>query len=218
VPSGPTGCLRPYPPDFRLFLASRSPRRRDLLDAARVPYQVVASLAEEADEGPDPYVLARDNARAKARRAVLPSGISAPYFVLGTDTEVVSEGRALGKPAGREEAEAMLLSLAGREHEVVSGVALRFVDAHGREHEAVDQAVTRVSFCRLGPADLAAYLDTGEWHDKAGGYAVQGVAALFVEGIRGDYTNVVGLPLRLLATLFRGLGFDLLRREWREQV
>jgi septum formation protein len=209
---------RPFPPDFHLFLASQSPRRRDLLDAAGVPYSVVRSLAEEAEDGPDPYALARANAVAKARRAVLPDAASLPHFVLGSDTEVVSDGRALGKPSDRAEAERMLLSLAGREHEVVSGVCVRLQDRYGRELEAAAESVTTVRFCPLDPRDLAAYLDTGEWRDKAGAYAVQGVAALFVEEIRGGYSNVVGLPLNLVARLFRRLGFDLLRREWQEQV
>lgn len=206
---------RPFPPDFRLFLASRSPRRRDLLDAVRVPHEVVPSTAEEAFGGSDARALARGNALAKARAASVPADASPPYFVLGSDTEVMSAGPALGKPADRQQAERMLLALAGREHKVVSGVALRLIAADGQVKEAVDEEVTRVSFCPLDARDLAAYLDAGEWHDKAGAYAVQGVAALFVKQIRGDYSNVVGLPLNLLARLFRDLGFDLLRREWR---
>jgi septum formation protein len=121
---------------------------------------------------------------------------------------VVVDGVILGKPADRQEAGAMLARLAGRRHEVVSGVALM------RGEHVVAHAVTAVRFAPLDEGQIEAYLASGEWEGKAGAYAIQGLAALFVEGIDGEYANVVGLPLALLARLFRLLEFDLVTRAW----
>jgi septum formation protein len=123
--------------------------------------------------------------------------------VLGVDTEVVVGGRVFGKPGNASEAEAMLEALAGRTHEVVSGLCLLTPG-----WEEVDHEVTRVSFRELDARDLAAYIGTGEWEGRAGAYAVQGRGAALVERIEGDYLNVVGLPaallVRLLADRFPG--------------
>lgn len=207
---------KPFPADFRLFLASQSPRRRDLLDVAAVPHLVVPSLALETGAGEGPESIAEANALAKARQAVLPPELGQRTFVLGTDTVVSVEGRILGKPSGRQEAGQMLRALQGREHVVVSGVVLRLLERGSTPRERVAHARTEVRFCLLEDADVEAYLDSCEWEGKAGGYAIQGLAALFVEGISGDYANVVGLPLNLLSGLFRELGFDILRRDWRD--
>lgn len=124
----------------------------------------------------------------------------------------------MGKPATAEEAAGMLALLSGRTHRVVSGVALvRRAGAPrsgGGEEVRVASAATDVTFSVLDEAQIEAYVAGGEWRGKAGGYAVQGLAALFVSGLRGEYSNVVGLPLHLLYELFRELGFDLVRREW----
>jgi len=171
--------------------------------------------------------VAEGNALAKARAAVLPQGVGEGYFVLGADTVVVVDGAILGKPADREEARATLARLAGRRHEVVSGVALvrgsqNHRAAGGSSQDAgglsavhvVAHAVTAVRFSPLNERQLEAYLESGEWEGKAGAYAIQGLAALFVEAIDGEYANVVGLPLALLGRLFRLLGFDLVTRTW----
>jgi septum formation protein len=171
--------------------------------------------------GADPVAVARENALSKARGAVLPAESGQDWYVLGTDTVVATEEHILGKPADREAAAAMLAVLQGREHQVISAVALRRRAAGAQPRQVVDHATTAVRFCSLSPPEIESYLDTGEWHGKAGAYAIQGVAALFIEEIRGEYANVVGLPLHLLTQAFRRLGFDLLRRQWiagREQV
>jgi septum formation protein len=207
-----------FPPDFRLFLASQSPRRHSLLGDIGVPFTVVPSNAEEALTGHPASVLAEKNALAKVDGACLPADAGPGAFVLGTDTLVTIDGTVMGKPHCAGEAAAMLAALSGRTHEVVSGVALarlpggRF-PAGERELRAAS-AVTEVSFLPLDPALIEAYLAAGEWKGKAGGYAVQGLAGLYVSGICGEYSNVVGLPLCLLGRMFRRLGFDLVRREW----
>ena len=191
------------PPAPPLLLASRSPQRRAILEQLGVPFEVVVPQFEEAgaDAGSDPPATVRENARGKARSV---AGVAAERPVLGVDTEVVVEGQVFGKPGNASEAEAMLEALAGRTHEVVSGLCLL---THGWEE--VVHEVTRVSFRELDARDLAAYIGTGEWEGRAGAYAVQGRGAALVERIEGDYLNVVGLPaallVRLLAERFPGV-------------
>jgi septum formation protein len=199
---------QPFPAGFELFLASRSPRRRELLASVGVPFRVVPSEARETLVGAHAGAVVEGNALAKARAAVLPQGVGEGSFVLGVDTVVVVDGAILGKPADREEAGAMLARLAGRRHDVVSGVALV------RGDHVVAHAVTAVRFAPLDERQLKAYVASGEWEGKAGAYAIQGLAALFVDAIDGEYANVVGLPLALLARSFRRLGFDLVTRTW----
>lgn len=207
------------PSDFRLFLASQSPRRHELLRTLGVPFAVVPSTAEERLAGASAAGLAEQNACAKARAALLPAEAAPGAFVLGTDTIVVVEGRILGKPEDAAGARAMLRSLAGRSHQVISGAALLRLGA-GARPDGADTAVaagtaaTRVEVAPLTDRDVEGYVASGEWEDKAGAYAIQGLAGLFITGIEGEYANVVGLPVRLLAQLFRQQGFDLLRREW----
>jgi septum formation protein len=227
-----------FPSDFRLILASQSPRRHSLLRDVGIPFTVVRSDAEEALDGKPAAVLAEENALAKMRGAVLPPGLAPGSFVLGTDTLVTVGGAVMGKPASVDEARRMLGALAGRVHQVVSGVALgrtgdgdpaasRGRPAAGDAARAgspaspagygqvrVGHASTEVTFLPLGPGQIEAYLETGEWKGKAGGYAVQGIAGLFVSEIRGEYSNVVGLPLCLLARLFLEAGFDIIGRQW----
>jgi septum formation protein len=169
-----------------LVLASRSPQRRAILEQLGVRFTVVAPEVEELAEG-SPRLLVKENALRKARAV---SG----ELVLGADTEVVLDGRVQGKPRDREEAERFLRALSGRTHEVMSAVALR--EARGAERIAL--AVTLVRFRALRQPELAWYLASGEWRDRAGGYAIQGRGAALVEAIEGDYWNVVGLPVPAL--------------------
>jgi septum formation protein len=211
--------LRPaFPADFRLFLASQSPRRHSLLRDIGVPYEVVNTSAEELTQGDTAPALAAANAMAKVRRAGLPHGVGARAFVLGTDTLVTLDGRVMGKPSSADEAIVMISSLSCRTHQVVSGVALGRIGSLGQppaeETIRAATATTDVSFLRLEDRQIEAYIASGEWVDKAGAYGVQGLAGTFVSEIRGEYSNVVGLPLCLLAGLFRESGFDLLRRQW----
>jgi septum formation protein len=153
-----------------------------------VPYRAEPADVDELREG-EPREAVVENALRKARAV-------AGERVLGVDTEVVLDGDLLGKPASEADAEAFLRRLAGRDHEVMSGIALI---EDGRERTAV--SVTRVRFRPLSERDVAWYLASGEWRDRAGGYAIQGRGAALVESIDGDYSNVVGLPIPALLAL-----------------
>jgi septum formation protein len=173
------------PPAPPILLASVSPQRRAILEQLGIPFDVVAPEFEE--DGSDPVELAAGKARSV-------DGGDRP--VLGVDTEVVVEGEALGKPADAGAAEAMLERLAGRTHEVVSGLCLRTP-----AWEELHRDTTLVTFRALTARDLAHYVASGEWEGRAGGYAIQGQGASLVERVEGDYLNVVGLPAALLVGL-----------------
>jgi septum formation protein len=171
-----------------LVLASRSPQRRAILEQVGVDFEVVVPDVEELSEG-EPEAVVVENALRKARAV-------GGHLVLGCDTEVVLDGRVYGKPRDVAEAERFLRELSGREHRVVSGLAL--IDG-GAELTAT--ATTVVRFRTLDEPTLRWYLDGGEWRERAGGYAIQGRGAALVERIDGDYLNVVGLPLATLLEL-----------------
>jgi septum formation protein len=175
-----------------LVLASTSPQRRTILEQLRIPFEVVAPTYEERDPpGADPSELVREHAHGKAR-SVQASG----RLTLGVDTAVRVGDRVFGKPADAAEAERMLRALSGRAHVVLSGLCLL-----GAGIEVVDHAQTAVRFRELDDADVAVYLESGEWRHRAGAYAIQGLGGRLVERIEGDYLNVVGLPGALLITL-----------------
>jgi septum formation protein len=182
------------PPAPPLVLASTSAQRRAILAQLGVPFEVVAPAFEEV-HGTSPLERAAGKARS------VPVG---DRPVLGVDTEVLLDGELLGKPGNAAEAEAMLESLAGRTHEVVSGLCLRTP-----AWEELHEETTLVTFRELTPRDLGTYVHTGEWEGRAGAYAIQGIGASLVTRIQGDFLNVVGLPaallVRVLATRFPGV-------------
>jgi septum formation protein len=180
----------------RLVLASRSPRRADLLTAAGYAFDVApADIDERHHEGESPHDYVERLAAEKADRvgAAVPGAV-----VLGADTVVVIDALVLGKPVDDADAAAMLQRLSGRSHEVLTGVAIQ---APGCRRRGV--AVTRVVFRTLTPADVEWYIESGEPTGKAGGYAIQGRASRFVTHIEGSYSNVVGLPMALVDRLLR---------------
>jgi len=183
-----------------------------------IPFTVVPSRAEEILNGGDAVSLAQANALAKVTGASLPDGLPEGAFVLGTDTLVTVDGLVMGKPASEDQVREMLARLSGRVHQVVSGVALARAGASEITPSIgatrVANAVTDVTFVPLDAGQIEAYIALGEWKGKAGGYAVQGSAGLFVSAVHGEYSNVVGLPLCLVARLFKESGFDLVRRQW----
>lgn len=190
--------------DRKLVLASRSPRRQALLSGIGCSFEV---LAGDVDETYDPSwspgrivtALALRKARWAARRK--PDAV-----VIGADTLVVADRRIMGKPRTPEEARSMLSELQGRAHTVYTGVAV--IDARsGRE--AAGFRATEVRMRSLSEAEVEAYVATGEPMDKAGAYAIQGLGALLVDSIAGDYFTVVGLPLTLLDELLREFGLTL---------
>lgn len=192
----------PLTTTVRLVLASASPRRRDLLDGLDLDFEVRPVEVDETPRpGERPAAMVERLAREKAAARSAPGEI-----VLAADTVVVLDGEILGKPADRDEAVRMLTRLAGREHEVLTGIAL-LEGASGRTATAVDR--TLVSMTPLADRRIGWYVDTGEPMDKAGAYAIQGLGAAFVDSIRGSYTNVVGLPLPRLRSLMAELGCEL---------
>jgi septum formation protein len=198
-----------------IVLASASPRRRELLAALGLPFAVrPVDLDETPRPGEAPRAYVARLAVEKAAAADSHHG----ELVLAADTVVVLPGEGedggpalLGKPADPAEAEAMLARLAGREHVVFTGVALvgGGDGAAGGGRRAVAIEESRVRIAPLGPDEIAWYVATGEPLDKAGAYAIQGIGALFVEAVEGNYSNVVGLPLPAVSRLFRELGYDL---------
>ncbi len=181
--------------DWTLVLASRSPRRRQLLEMLGLPVVVSASDVQEIPlpgEAPAEYSrrLARDKARAVPGE-----------YVLGADTIVVIDGTMLEKPSDEADALAMLLRLQGRRHQVITSICLTAV---GREHLATD--TTDVFFRAATEAELRAYVATGEPMDKAGAYGIQGYGAALVERIEGDFFSVMGLPVRLVLALLAEAG------------
>lgn len=173
-----------------LVLASTSPQRRSILEQLRIPFEAVTpDFAEEARNDGDAVEMVEQHAIGKAR-AVSPTD---GRFVLGVDTTVVLEGRIFGKPADEDEAREMLAALAGKTHEVVSGLGLI-----GDGWTVVDHDVTAVSFRALSQSEIDAHTELGEWRGRAGGYAIQGAGASLVTAVKGDYLNVVGLPAALL--------------------
>jgi septum formation protein len=189
------------PPAPPLLLASTSPQRRAILHQLGIPFEVVAPRYVEHDPpDADPAQLVREHALGKAR-SVASDADGRP--VLGVDTTVALDGRIYAKPEDAGDAERMLEELSGRTHAVVSGLA---VVTPGWEY--VEDEATLVTFRALTPRDLANYVASGEWHGRAGGYAIQGLGAALVERVEGDYLNVVGLPasllVRLLAERFAG--------------
>jgi septum formation protein len=181
-----------------LVLASASPRRSEILSAVGWPFETHPANVDEtrlAGEPPEDLVrrLAREKAEAIARTRLF-------GLVLGADTTVVVDGEILEKPRDEEDARRMLRTLSGRWHEVLTGVALVRAET-GRALVGVER--TRVRFATTTAEEIAWHVETGDVLDKAGAYAVQGRAALFIEAIEGDYWNVVGLPVRLVYKLMR---------------
>lgn len=188
---------------MKLVLASGSPRRRELLSSAGVEFEVlVSNVREEArpDEAAETYVtrLADEKAADVATRR--PNS-----WIIAADTIVCLDHAILEKPRDRDDAIEILSSLAGREHLVYTGLTLRNENS-GYRDTRVD--TTRVRMSPLSRAEVEWYVDTGEPMDKAGAYAVQGVGALFIEEIHGNYTNVVGLPLSMLFDMMRKAGIS----------
>ena len=178
----------------QIILASRSPRRAELLTAAGIPFEVLAADIDETprdNEAPDKYVERLAVEKASAVFHLRPEA-----RVLGADTTVTIDGEILGKPVDEADALRMLRMLNGRPHEVHTGIAL--VSAGG-VRSAVD--TTRVWFAEMTDEDISWYVGTGEPVDRAGAYAIQGFASRFIPRIEGSYSNVVGLPVALVSSI-----------------
>lgn len=189
-----------------IILASNSPRRRELL--AQIGIRDFQILSPDVDETVEPGLSpARMVETLSLRKAQAAAGrAGAEDLILAADTVVALDGRVLGKPRDQEDAFAMLSALSGREHRVYTGVTVLGGGQAATEHEE-----TAVAFRALSPEEIRDYIATGEPMDKAGAYGIQGVGALLVQGIRGDYCNVVGLPLFRLGRMLSGFGVKLPR-------
>lgn len=186
---------------MRLILASTSPQRRAILTSLGIDFEVVAPTYDEVPIPGTPEQVVMERALGKALSV---AAITPARPVLGVDTEVViDDGDVLGQPATADQAHAMLSALSGREHRVVSGIALL------GEQQQVASAVTIVRLRNLSDDEISAYVAEGEWQGRAGGYAIQELGADLVASVEGDYNNVVGLPVVLLADLLATEGLSL---------
>lgn len=188
-----------------IVLASGSPRRRELLEQMGLKhYHIVTPDVDEHMEGhPAPDELVEALSRRKAEAVREKAGADA--LVIAADTVVALDGAILGKPHSREQAAAMLAALSGREHAVYTGLTVLRGERAVTEHER-----TTVTFRELTEAEISAYVSTGEPMDKAGAYGIQGVGALLITGISGDYFNVMGLPVCRLGRMLGEFGVDVL--------
>jgi len=192
----------------KLILASQSPRRQELLE--RIGVEDFSILVPEADESYDPSLSPQEIVThiSAAKAAAAAALCNKDDIIIAADTMVFLDDKRLGKPASEDEAKAMIAALAGREHIVCTGVTVR------RGDEILSRAETTfVRFRPLSASEVAHYVSTGECMDKAGAYGIQGKGSLLVEGIRGDFFNVMGLPVLLLAQMLQQFGVDLMGKE-----
>jgi septum formation protein len=197
----------------RIYLASQSPRRRDLLKQIGVNFEmlllrtdsrrnIAVDETSHADETPDNYVRRVSRAKAEAGYGTLRFRNLPPFPVLAADTTISLDGQIFGKPDTAEQAAAMLRQLSGREHQVLTAVAI-VMD----EHVEVAVSTSTVRFATLSEDRIRRYLHTREYTDKAGGYAIQGQAGAFIEHLSGSYSGVMGLPLFETVQLLQRFGY-----------
>ena len=185
---------------MRFILASQSPRRRDLLQLLRIPFTVKPA---DIDEEMDPTLPPQQEVARVSKQKAEATERNSDDVVIAADTIVVLEDRVLGKPAHLQEAMDMLRALSGRDHQVMTGITVL------RGDQAITHTeITDVHFRPLSEEEILRYAETGEPMDKAGAYGIQGFAAPFVSGIRGDYYNVMGLPVCRLQQMLRQLAPD----------
>ena len=195
------------PAAFDIYLASASPRRQELLQQIGITFRrLVVEVPEIPAREEAPRVFVQRLALAKARAGLAQLGADDPHPVLGADTAVVVADRILGKPRDEADVLAMLRLLSGRSHQVMSAVAMM-----NAERKAVKLSVSTVTFRELDEAEIRAYRDSGECHDKAGAYAIQGRAALFIANLEGSYSGVMGLPLFETGLILKEFGINPLK-------
>jgi septum formation protein len=191
---------------MEIVLATSSPRRKELMNRLAESFRIVPVDVDEssvAESDPERFAMRAAALKAETAAATHPDAI-----VIGADTVVTVEGRLLGKPADREDAKAMLELLSGRTHLVITGIALWHKSSN---RSLVDREVTAVTFRPLSVAMIDAYLDRGDFLDKAGAYAIQDVGKAFVSAIDGDYDNVVGFPISRVGEMLTQMLRDLPR-------
>ncbi len=198
---------------MNIVLASASPRRREILAALGMDFSVLVPNVDESSTLRDPAALVRELAERKgggARDMLAQSPRTDDTLIIASDTLVWCAGEILGKPHDRDDARRMLRLLSGREHTVYSGISLTLLGGDGSERSVSDTAATAVRFGQLTDSELEQYLERAKYMDKAGAYAIQEGASMFIDGINGDFFTVMGLPVRCMYRLAqRGLGLDL---------
>lgn len=180
----------------KIILASQSPRRRELMGLIGLPFEVRVSAEQEVITSADPVKVTESLSQQKAY-AVAEEMTPGDMIVIGADTVVALDHQILGKPADRTEAREMITALQGRSHMVYTGISILCRDHQGENCETFSEG-TEVTVAPMKREEIESYIATQEPYDKAGGYGIQGIFARFVEGIRGDYYNVMGLPVHRL--------------------
>lgn len=188
---------------MRFILASKSPRRREILADLGIKFDIITADTDESCDLKDPCAFVEELALRKGRAVA--ESLDDDTIIIASDTVVACGGEILGKPSDRADAKRMLDALSGSRHSVISGIALI-----SKQKEAVASEVTEVIFDTLTDSDKEIYLNSKEPYDKAGAYAIQGLASMWIKGIEGDYFNVVGLPVkRLHDLLLEKFGIDM---------
>ena len=187
---------------MKFILASKSPRRREILEMLGIDFEVITSDADESSDITDPRQLVEELSLRKGlavRDALIAAGRDlSDTVIISSDTVVAIDGEILGKPHDEEDARRMLRLYSGRSHEVVSGICLI-----GAERQGVSHEVTTVTFDEMDEEAVCSYVRVAQPYDKAGAYAIQGLASAYITGIDGDYFNVVGLPVHRMCCLYR---------------
>ena len=201
---------------MNVILASKSPRRKEILETLGISFSIVTADTDEQSEQTDPALLVEQLALQKATDVQdlleAQDKLQPDTLIIASDTVVALGGEILGKPRDRADAYRMIKGLQNTTHHVLSGIAFCYVDAEGNHRGAVSHASTAVHFGPMSEADIALYVDSKEPYDKAGAYAIQGLAGRWITGIEGDYFNVVGLPVNTMCDLaLQAFGIDLLR-------
>ncbi len=191
---------------MRLILASASPRRKELLKQIGVVPDDVRPV--DIDENPRNGELPREYCRRMAREKAMQAQCGKDELVLAADTTVALGRRIIGKPADAAQAAEILIKLSGRRHRVITAIAAKHAELL-RERDVV----STIRMSRLSDADISAYIRSGEWKGKAGGYGIQGMAGAFIPWLNGSFTGIVGLPLAETAGLLRSMDFDLLHKQ-----
>ncbi len=185
---------------MRYILASGSPRRKKLLSKVVAEYEVIPAVSEEKTNSTRPSEVVEELSFQKASEIFhkIFTNVSDRYVVIGADTVVSYKGKILGKPKDREDAANMIRDFAGDTHAVYTGVTLFYLDENGKECHHTFHEETLVDVAAMTEKEIESYVATGEPDDKAGAYGIQGQFAIFIEGLKGDYYNVVGLPIARL--------------------
>ncbi|MBE6696579.1 MAG: septum formation protein Maf [Ruminococcaceae bacterium] len=203
---------------MRIILASKSPRRKEILSSLGIKFDIIVSEADESSSSHDPAelvsILSERKGMAVAEK--LKSTANEDTLIISSDTVVALDGAIFGKPSDTEEAESMIRELSGKAHSVFSGISLILISKDKTVKSATDFEKTVVTFKKMTDKDISLYLSLENVLDKAGAYAIQGAASLWIDGIKGNYFNVVGLPVNKIAPLAEKLGLrieDLISKE-----